>query len=106
MIQWVTDYARYRGEDKPSKFDQLFTKIINLEKDGNYECPFGKSDHVVLKIEIKRGMEGKLEESHKKKRINYAKANYIALKKFFNETDWTKIKEIKDMPEKKNLSTL
>ena len=32
MIQWVTDYTIYRGNDKPSILDLLSTKGINLEK--------------------------------------------------------------------------
>ena len=32
IIQWVTNYTRYRGEDKPSRFDLSFTKGINMEK--------------------------------------------------------------------------
>ena len=56
-IQWITDYTRYREEDKPSRLDLLFTKRINLEKDINYECPFGRNDHVVLEIDIKGNMD-------------------------------------------------
>ena len=52
----ITENIRYR-EDKPSRSDLLFTKEINLEKDINYECPFGNSDHVVLEIEKKGDME-------------------------------------------------
>ena len=99
MIKWLTENTRYR-EDKPSRLDLLFTKGINLEKDINYECPFGRSDYVVLEIEIKGDMENKQEESYKKKIRNYAKANYTAMKEFFSETDWTKIKELKDVQEK------
>ena len=58
---------------------------------------------MVLEIEIKGDIEDKQEESYKKKRRNYAKANFIAMKKFFNETDWTKIKELKDIQEKYDL---
>ena len=97
MIQWVTENTRSRCEDKPSKLDLLFTKGINLETDINYECPFGRSDYVVLEIEIKGDMEDKQKESYKKKIRNYAKANYSAMKKFFDETDWMKIKEVKDV---------
>ena len=64
MIQWVTDYTSYR-EDTPSWLNLLFTKEINLEKDINYECPFGRSDHVVIEIEIKGDMENKQENSYK-----------------------------------------
>ena len=45
-------------------------------------------------------MKDTQEELNIKKRRNYAKANYTAMKKFFNETDWKKIKELKDMQEK------
>ena len=65
--------------------------------------PYGRSDHVVLEIEIKGDIEDKQEESYKNKRVNYAKANYTAMKRFFNETDWMKIKELKDVQEKYNL---
>ena len=64
MIQWVTESTRYRGEDKPSRLELLFTKGINLEKRYYYECHFGRSDHVVLKIEIKENMENKQKESY------------------------------------------
>ena len=99
MIQWVIENTRFR-EDKPSRLDLLFTKGIDLEKDIDYECPFGRSDHVVLEIEIKGDMKDKQEESYKKKRRNYAKANYTAMKEFFSETDWMKIKELEDVQEK------
>ena len=42
----------------------------------------------------------KQEESYKKKRRNNAKTNYTAMKRFFNENDWMKIKELKDIHEK------
>ena len=87
IIHWVPKNTRFRGEDKPSRLDLLFTIGINLETYINYECPFGKSDHVVLEIDIKGDIKDKQEESYKKKRRNYAKANYTAMKRFFNETD-------------------
>ena len=42
----------------------------------------------------------KQEESYKKKRRNYGKAMYIEIKKIFDETDWTRMKELKDVQEK------
>ena len=103
MIQWVTENTRFRGEDKPSRLDILFTKGINLETNINYECPFGKSDHAVLKIEIKGDIKGKQKKSYKKKRRNYAEVNYTVMKRFFNEIDWTKVKELKEVQEKYDL---
>ena len=45
-------------------------------------------------------MEDKQEKSYNKERRNYAKANYTAMKKYFNYIDWTKIKNLKVMQEK------
>ena len=46
-------------------------------------------------------MEVKQEQSYKKKKRNYVNTNYYtAMKKSFNETDRTKIKELKDMQDK------
>ena len=71
IIHQITENIRHR-EDKPSRLHLLFTKGINQEKDINYECLFGNSDNIVLKIEMKGGdMEVKQEESYKKKRRNH-----------------------------------
>ena len=59
IIQWVNENTRLRGENKPSRLDLLFTKGINIEKYINYKCLLGRSNHVVLDIEIKRDMEDK-----------------------------------------------
>ena len=48
-------------------------------------------------------MEDKQDESYKKKRRNYAIANYTAMKRFFNETEWAKTKKLKDVQEKYDL---
>ena len=58
MIQWVTDNRRYI-DDKTSRLDLLFCQRNISGKDKNYECPFGRSDHVVLEIEIKLDIEDK-----------------------------------------------
>ena len=46
-------------------------------------------------------MEDEQEESYEINRRNYAKATYTAMKKFFNETDWTKFKQLKYVQENK-----
>ena len=66
MIQRVTDNTRFRGENKPSWWlNVLFNKRINLEIDINYECPFGRSEHMVLEIEIKGNIEDKQDVQEK-----------------------------------------
>ena len=61
--------------------DLLFTEGINLEKYNEYSC--GRSDYVVLEIEIKWDMEDT--QSYKKK-SNYSKTNYTVMNKIFNKT--------------------
>ena len=78
MIQWATENTIY-WKDKPSRLYLLFTKAIYLEKDMNHECPFRRSDRMVQEIEIKGNKENKQEESYKKKRWIYAKANHTPL---------------------------
>ena len=75
----------------------------NLETDINYESPFGRSDHGIMEIEFKGDIKDKQEESYKKNRRHYVKANYTAMKRFSNEINWTKINELKDIQEKYDL---
>ena len=58
---------------------------------------------MVLEIDIKGDIIDKQEESYKKKRRNYAKANYTAMKRFFNEIDWSIMEKLKDVQEKYDL---
>ena len=55
---------------------------------------------MVLQIEIKGDVEDKQEELYKKKQRNYAKANYTAMKKFFNVTRRMKIMELKEVQDR------
>ena len=52
-LESLEKIIKNRGEDISSRLDLLFTKGINLEKDISYECPLGRSDHVILEIDIK-----------------------------------------------------
>ena len=45
-------------------------------------------------------MEVERDESHKRNRRNYAKANFIDLKKFFDIIDWKVMKGLKDVQQK------
>ena len=75
------DNKRYRRGDEQ---DQTYIyKGINQEK------IYIMTAHLVLEIKITRDMKDKLEESYEKN-SSYAKANYTAIKKFFNETKETK----------------
>ena len=42
MKQWVTENTRYRDENEPTRLDLVLTKEIDLPKEINYDCSFGK----------------------------------------------------------------
>ena len=47
------------------------------------QSPVGKSDHVLLELETVNNAEKEGNESHKAKRLNYAKANFEGLNDFY-----------------------
>ena len=100
MMQWVTEKTRYRGEDEPSRLDLVFTKGTDLAKEIIYKCPIGKSSHVILEIVTRGDNAREKDESHKRRRRNYAKANFNELKEYFEKTDWKVLQELEDVQQK------
>ena len=80
MIQWIKEATRFRGEDTPARLDLLFSKEPDVIGEINYKCPIGKSDHVVIEFNILEGRAEPRDESYKKGRLNYAKANFGGFK--------------------------
>ena len=99
MKQWVQENTRYRGDNEPSRLDLVFSKGLELTKDIDYICPLGKSDHVVLEMEIETDTKRRNEE-HKKIRRNFRKANIEGLKEYFDDVDWEIIKSKENIQEK------
>ena len=88
MDQWVKESTRYRGEDEPTMLDLVFTKRPEACPSIEYASPMGKSDHVVIEIELK-GHKAKIRnEGHKNGRLNHAKANFAELREFYGKVDW------------------
>merc|ERR1712035_260600 len=53
-----------------------------------YECPLGKSEHVVVKV--KCGMElQRVNEDYKQDRFRYSRAKYDQMRRYFEEVDWS-----------------
>lgn len=51
IIQWTEEITMYT-EDEPSRLNLVFTKCVNLKGNIKYLSPRGKSDHVLLEIEV------------------------------------------------------
>ena len=55
LDQWVEGFMRLRGEDEPSMLDLVFTNKPELQPIIKYLSPMGKSDHVLMEVEIQEG---------------------------------------------------
>ena len=91
MDQWVDEFTRYRGTEEPSVLDLVFTKRPELRPPIKYLSQMGKSDHIVIEVGIQDEKAKKRREDHKKGRLNYAKANFAELRKFFGTIEWKRI---------------
>ncbi len=98
--QWVKEITRFRGGEEPSVLDLVFTKKTEHSPNIGYHSPMGKSDHVVLEIELKDWETLKSKEEHKKERLNYSKANFDGLSNFFGNIRWKSIMEGRTVQEK------
>lgn len=75
--------TRFRGEDEPSRLDLVFTGEADVIGDVTYTSPLGKSDHVLIELDIlEGGVDGKDEEL-RENRLNYERADFRNLRKFF-----------------------
>ena len=88
MTQWIDCETRMREGDEPARLDLLFTSDSEAVEDIRYECPLGKSDHVVVKVKF--GMElQRVNEDYKQDRFRYSRANYDQMRRYFEEVDWS-----------------
>jgi len=86
LYQHVTECTRYRGNQKPSKLDYVFTYDENSISDMLYKAPLGKSDHCCIQFEymIKSG-NYELPETFK---LNYWKGDYRSINQDMASVDW------------------
>ena len=92
--------TRYQGQEVPSLLDLVFSKKPEPRPNMKYLSPMGRSDHVVLEINLKDWEISKDEEDHKNGRFNYAKGNFTELRKFFGTINWKALMEGKTAQEK------
>ncbi|MCX7564718.1 hypothetical protein OS176_14495, partial [Xanthomonadaceae bacterium XH05] len=83
MTQWVKEETRFRGEDTPARLDLLLTKEPDVIEYLKYMCPIGKSDHVVIEFQMIIGNVVPRDEFYRQGRYNFGKADFVGLRKFF-----------------------
>ena len=53
MTQWIQECTRYRSGEEPSRLDLVFMKEPELMRNIEYMTPTGKSDHVLIELELR-----------------------------------------------------
>ena len=82
--QHVTENTRQRGQDKPSCLDLVFTNSEYLIDSVEQIAPLGKSDHSILKFELKI----KTEPPKPKISVKYEKGDYGKINEILSQVDW------------------
>ena len=86
LYQHVTECTRFRGNQKPSKLDYVFTYDENSVSDMLYKAPLGKSDHCCIQFDyMVKSRSDELPESFK---LNYWKGDYRSINQDLTSVDW------------------
>ena len=102
MVQRVKENTRLRGDDEPARLDLIFTKDIEICDDIIYKCPLGKSDHMIMEMEIEEdNME--VDVLYKGNRLNYRRADVEKLKEYFGNINWEEMVKLRGVQEKYNI---
>ena len=89
MTQWMKEKTRFRDNEEPSRLDLLLTKELEVIRKANYQCLLGKSEQVLIEFEVNYSIKEGRREEHKNGKYNDGKADFVGLRTFFTETDWS-----------------
>ena len=89
LPQWVTENTRFRGNEEPSRLDLVFTKEPEIIENVTYKSPIGKSDHVLIEMELKVRLDEIKRKDYTNSRFNFGKTNFKELQGYFEHVDWT-----------------
>ncbi|XP_052792152.1 uncharacterized protein LOC128226308 [Mya arenaria] len=98
--QHVKEPTIYRGNQRPSLLDLIFTNEENVIKDLHYRAPLGNSDHCTLTFEYTCKTEI---VNSKTKKYRYDKRDYSGMRESLSSIDWNKEMECKSTQEAWNV---
>lgn len=84
-FQHVDQPTRYRGDQRPSILDLVFTNQENVVKDLSYNAPFGNSDHCVLVFDYVCKAEI---ANTRTKKYKFDKGGYEAIRDHLAGVNW------------------
>ncbi|MPC53917.1 hypothetical protein E2C01_047820 [Portunus trituberculatus] len=91
MNQWVEESTRYRWEEKPLLLNLVFTKKPEPPPIIQYLSPMGRSNHVILEMQIQEEDGISYREYSKGERLNYARVDFEKLRIYFADIEWRNI---------------
>ena len=99
LIQWVDCDTRFREDDVPSRLDLVFTSDKEAIKEIKYECPLGKSDHILMEINLEMETET-IDEEYKRERYRYNRTNFDGIREHFEKANWNEFENEDDVQRK------
>ena len=84
LTQHVQEPTRQRGSDNPSCLDLVFTNNEDLIDQIEYLAPLGKSDHSLLKFDLKLNID----PPAPKITVLYEKGNYEKFRESMSQIEW------------------
>ncbi len=99
MTQWIKENIIYR-EEEPSRLNLVLSKEADIIEDMNYNCPLGKSDHVMIRFCIKEKREESRCEDYRNERFNYGKTNFEQMRRYLGKMDWSAFTQASNVQKK------
>lgn len=96
------DWRKYKiwSNEEASRLDLVFTKEMDIIEGRNYQCPLGKSDHLLIEFSIGSDPIENRNEIYKNGRYEYRKVDFIGLREYFGEAKWKQLFRASSMQEK------
>ena len=95
LHQHINENTRFRGTDRPSKPDLVFTRQPEDITDIKYSTPLGNSDHIVIDMTYWTDIGSNTKQY--KDSYNYKKGDYNGLKDYFKKINWQRDLSIADI---------
>ncbi|XP_050714228.1 uncharacterized protein LOC126997279 [Eriocheir sinensis] len=89
LTQWIKEHTRFGKEGEASRLDLVFSKEPEVIENIKRDCPIAKSDHAIVEFEVKEKRRIDQKEDHKIGRRNYCKADFVSMRTFFENANWS-----------------
>ncbi len=100
LTQWIKGDTRFGKDGETSRLDLLFSKEPEGIENVHIGCPLAKSDHATIEFNINEEIENQRNEEHHAGRLNYCKADFDNMRKFFQEERWDRFHKATGVQEK------